>query len=315
LTTNDVTIKFALILYYFLTLEQPNKKSKNHSFKREIKIMSKRFLITFFILIVMLGQLFAQPKYPRVSPGATVSQMIGITEVKVTFHRPGVKGRLVWDELVPLDKIWRAGANEATTIEFSHDVTIGETLVPAGKYSLFIIPTQKDATFIINKNAELWGTFGYKQEEDVVRIIKKTEYLNHMEWLQFSFSKLRKNSAVLSMHWEDFSVGFAINVDTDKYVLEGARKAKGWEELSKAAIYCLENEVALDEGRAWIDKSLAEERNYRNLGVKAEYLAHDGDLAGAQKIMKEAIEMGKKMERVPHNIKEREEQLKEWETK
>jgi len=90
----------------------------------------------------------------------------------------------------------------------------------------------------------------------------KAEYLNHMEWLQFSFSKLRKNSALLSMHWEDFSVGFTINVDTDKYVLEGARNAKGWDELNEAAIYCLENEVALDEGRKWIDQSVAEKRGY-----------------------------------------------------
>ena len=150
--------------------------------------------------------------------------------------------------------------------------------------------------FIINKNAELFGTRGYKQEEDVVRITTKAEYLNHMEWLQFSFSKLRKNSALLSMHWEDFSVGFTINVDTDKYVLEGARKAKGWDELNEAAIYCLENEVALDEGRKWIDQSLTEKRTYWNLTTKAEYLAHDGDLEGAQKTMQEAIDIGKKMD-------------------
>jgi hypothetical protein len=265
------------------------------------------------MLVLLTGQLLAQPEYPRVSPGATVSQMVGITEVKVTYHRPGVKGRLVWGELVPLDNIWRAGANQATTIEFSHDVTIGGTLVPAGKYSLFILPTQKDATFIINKNADLWGTNGYKKEDDVVRTTIKAEYLNHMEWLQFSFSKLRINSALLSMHWEDFSVGFTINVDTDKYVLEGAKKAKGWDELNEAAIYCLENEVALDEGKKWIDQSLAEKRSYWNLTTKAEYLAHDGDLTGAQKVMKEAIENGKKMEEVPYNIEEREKQLKEWE--
>jgi hypothetical protein len=260
----------------------------------------------------MLGQVLAQPEYPQLSPGATVSQMIGITEVKVTYHRPGVKGRLVWGELVPLDEIWRAGANQATTIEFSHDVTIGEKIVPAGKYSLFILPTQKDATFIINKNTELWGTSGYNQDEDMVRVTIKAEYLNHMEWLQFSFSKLRKNSALLSMHWEDFSVGFTITVDTDKYVLEGARKSKGWEELNDAAIYCLENKVGLEEGRKWIDKSLAEERSYWNLTTKAEYLAYDGDLAGAIKLMTEAIESGNKMERVPYNIKDREKQLQEW---
>ncbi len=276
--------------------------------------MSNRFiLIVSILVIVMLGQLFAQPQYPRVSPRATVSQLIGITEVKVTYHRPGVKGRLIWGGQVPLDEIWRAGANEATTIEFSHDVTIGGKVVPAGKYSLFILPTQKDATFIINKDHSLWGTDGYKEEKDVVRVTTKAEYLTHMEWLQFSFSKLRKNSALLSMHWEDFSVGFEIKVDTDKYVLEGARKAEGWKQLNEAAIYCIENEVGLDEGRKWIDQSLAEKRNYWNLTTKAEYLAYDGDLDGAKKIMKEAIEVGQKMERVPYNIEEREKQLLEWE--
>jgi hypothetical protein len=277
--------------------------------------MTKHFIILSFIFIFLVGHLMAQPEYPQISPGATVSQKIGITKVTVTYSRPGVKGRLVWGELVPLDNIWRAGANQATTIEFSHDVKIENTIVPAGKYSLFILPTQKDATFIINKNADLWGTGGYKQEEDVVRTTVKAEYLNHMEWLQFSFSKLRKNSVLLSMHWEDFSVGFTINVDTDKYVLEGARKAKGWEELNEAAVYCLKNEVALDEGSEWIDKSIAEEKSYWNLTTKAEYLAHDEKYSDAVKTMNEAIEMGKKMEDVPYNIGEREEQLEEWKNK
>ena len=279
--------------------------------------MSNRIImIVSFFLICFFSQLIAQPEYPRISPGATVSQKIGITDVTVTYHRPGVKGRLVWGELVPLDKIWRTGANEAPTIEFSHDVTIGDNVVPAGKYSLFMLPTQKDATFIINKNPNLMGTSGYKEEEDVVRVTTKAEYLTHMEWMQFSFSKLRKNSALLSMHWEDFSVGFEIKVDTDKYVLEGIRKnAKGWEQLMYAAEYCMENDVALDEGRKWIDQSLAEERNYWNLTTKSDFLAHDGDLAGAQKVMKEAIEVGKKMEDIPYNLEDREKQLKEWETK
>lgn len=277
--------------------------------------MTKHFIILSFIFSFLVGHLMAQPEYPQISPGATVSQMIGITKVTVTYSRPGVKGRLVWGELVPMDKIWRAGANHSTTIEFSHDVTIDKTIVPAGKYSLFILPTQKDATFIINKNNELSGTYGYKQEEDIVRTTVKAEYLNHMEWLQFSFSKLRKNSALLSMHWEDFSVGFTINIDTDKYVLESAKKAKGWEELNAAAIYCLVNEVALDKGRAWIDKSIAEEKSYWNLTTKADYQAHDENYSDAVKTLNEAIEMGKKMEDVPYNVGEREKQLAEWKNK
>ena len=277
--------------------------------------MSKYLIILSFLLIFLIGESMAQPSYPRISPGAIVSQTIGISNVTVTYHRPGVKNRLVWGELVPLDDIWRAGANEATTIEFSHDVTIEKTLVPAGKYSLFILPTQKDATFIINKIANLSGTGGYDQKEDVVRTTVKAEYVNHMEWLQYSFSKLRKNSALLSMHWEDFSVGFTINVDTDKFVVESAENAKGWEDLNEAAIYCLGNEVYLEKGRVWIDKSIAEEKNYWNLQTKAEYLAYENKYSDAVNIMNEAIDIGKKMEDVPNNIGEREKQLEEWKNK
>lgn len=271
-----------------------------------------RFVFMFLVLIFLLNTVHSQPKYPRTSPGAKVSQQVGITDVTVTYHRPGVKGRLVWGGLVPLEKIWRAGANQATTIEFSTDVTIGKTLVPAGKYSLFILPTTKKATIIINKKSDLWGTGGYDEKEDVVRLRADLDYLAHQEWLIYSFENLTKNSADLMMRWEDFGIRFTINVDTDKFVLEGARSAKGWKELLEAANYCLDNNVSLDEGRKWIDASLSEEKNYWNMTTKAKYLAHDGQYDGARKIMDDALKAGKEQEKPPYNIEEMEKLLKEW---
>lgn len=271
-----------------------------------------RFLLLPLAVIFLLNVAYSQPEYPRVSPGAKVSQRIGITDVTVTYHRPGVKNRLVWGGLIPLEKVWRAGANQATTIEFSTDVTIGKTLIPAGKYSLFIIPTTKSATIIINKNSDLWGTMGYDEKDDVVRLRANVDFLEHQEWLVYTFENLTKNSTDLLVRWEDFGIRFNLSVDTDKYVLEGARKSKGWKELLNAANYCLESNVSLDEGRKWIDQSLAEEKNYWNMTVKAKYLVNDGQYDGARKIMEDALKVGKDMESVPYNIEEMETLLKEW---
>src|SRR5688572_3927170 len=98
---------------------------------------------------------------PRVSPKASVSYTIGLTDVEIHYGSPAVKGRPVWGSLVPYDKIWRAGANEATTIEFSTDVNMEGQTLRAGKYALFIIPGETDWTIIFNKKHDQWGAFGY----------------------------------------------------------------------------------------------------------------------------------------------------------
>jgi hypothetical protein len=273
----------------------------------------KNLIILILVFFLFFTHIFAQPEYPRVSPKASITQRVGITDITVTYCRPGVKGRLVWGELVPLGKVWRAGANEATTITFSHAVTISGTKVPAGKYSFFILPEEtNDATIILNKNPDLFGTSGYKKEEDVLRLKVKPIYLEHEEWLSYNFEELTKNSAILRMHWEDFGVQFKIDVDTDKYVLEGAEKAKGWEELYDAANYCLQNNVELDQGKAWLEKSLGEEKNYWNMSLKARYLALDGQYDGARQVMEDALIMGKNLDRRPFNYQEMESLLKEW---
>jgi hypothetical protein len=278
---------------------------------------NNRMVMGVFMFLLFSSLALSQPKYPLLSPGAIVSQIIGITNVTVSYHRPGVKGRLIWGEVVPFDKIWRAGANEATTIEFSTEVTIGDAKVPAGKYSFFILLNEagKKATLILNKDADQWGAYNYDQAKDIVRIAVRPEYLPHQEWLIYTFTDLKNDFANLQMHWEDFAVNLPIKVNTNTLVLEGARKAKGWKEKMEAARYCLDNDVSLDEGTKWIGESVAEQKNYSNLNIQAQLLAKQNKMNDAIKVMQEALIFGKKMDKAPGNIKDMEELLKVWQQK
>ena len=112
-------------------------------------------MITTLLLITALlipGIMKAEDlKFPRPSQGATISQMVGLSKVTLSYHRPGVKERQIWGKLVPMDKVWRLGANEATTIEFNNDAKIEGQAIKAGKYALFAIPGKSEWTFIFSK--------------------------------------------------------------------------------------------------------------------------------------------------------------------
>ena len=121
----------------------------------------------------------------RISPKAAVIQTVGFTDVRIDYSRPGVKGRQIWGGLVPYDKVWRAGANEATTISFSTDVIVNGKTLKAGKYGFFTIPTKDKWTIIFNKIADQWGAFEYNEAEDVLRIDVTPEKGNMQEWLAY----------------------------------------------------------------------------------------------------------------------------------
>jgi hypothetical protein len=155
----------------------------------------------------------------RVSPRAFVIQTIGKTDVEISYSRPGVKGRKIWGGLVPYDKVWRAGANEATKITFSSDVLVNDKKLPKGSYSFFIIPTEKNWTLIFNKVADQWGAFEYNQAEDILRFKVKPETNDFHEWLEYNFSDMKvdtknvqANSVVVDMMWEKVKVSFTIKV-------------------------------------------------------------------------------------------------------
>ena len=142
----------------------------------------------------------------RPSPNASVSQTIGVTEVTLSYSRPGAKGRKVWGELVPYGQLWRTGANEATTISVSKDVLIEGQKLAAGTYALFTLPTENEWTVVFNKNAKLWGTRDYDAAQDALRIKVKPQPADHEEWMSFRFTDLTDSSATLVLRWEKLAV-------------------------------------------------------------------------------------------------------------
>jgi Protein of unknown function (DUF2911) len=149
-------------------------------------------------------------KKVRVSPKAGVFQTIGITDVNVSYSRPGVKDRKIWGELVPYNKVWRAGADEATKITFSTDVVIEGKKLPAGAYGFFAIPGENEWTLIFNKVADQWGAFTYNESEDALRIkVKPVAYSNH-DWLLYSFTEMTPTTAQLNLIWEKLKVSIKI---------------------------------------------------------------------------------------------------------
>lgn len=167
--------------------------------------------IFYFLCLIFIGYSYAQDKI-RVSPKASVMQVVGMTEVKIDYSRPGVKGRTIWGELVPHNKVWRAGANEATIMNFGSDVSIEGKKLPAGKYSFFVIPGKDEWTLIFNKVSDQWGAFEYNEAEDALKVNVKPQANNFTEWMTFSFSKTGDKSAVVNLDWEKVRVPFKVEV-------------------------------------------------------------------------------------------------------
>ena len=170
------------------------------------------FLLIAFVLFTNLTQAQNTKKDLRISPKATVIQIVGFTEVRIDYSRPGVKKREIWGKLVPYDAVWRAGANEATKITFSTDVTVEGKKLKKGAYSLFAIPGKNDWTIIFNKVADQWGAFEYNESEDALRVKVKTEKAIWQEWLSYTINKASDTSAVIRLEWEKIKVPIKVEV-------------------------------------------------------------------------------------------------------
>jgi len=182
------------------------------------------FILILSFLLILSSTTFAQKKV-RPSLKASVMQTLGVdTDITIVYSRPGVKGRKIWGELVPYglapgnkysnDKPfpWRVGANENTTIEFSKDVLIEGNKLPAGKYGIHMIPSEKDWIIIFSKNNSGWGSFAYNQEEDALRVTVTPTETPHQEWLIFGFGNLAGTSATAFLLWEKLMVPFKIEL-------------------------------------------------------------------------------------------------------
>jgi len=232
----------------------------------------------------LAGNLMAQEvlTVPESSQMAGVTQRIGLTDIAINYHSPLAKGRLIWGEVVPFGEVWRAGANENTTISFSTDVKIEGKPLPAGTYGLHMIPRKDKWTIIFSKNYESWGSYFYKEAEDALRVEVTPEAASMQEWLSFRFTDLKASSAKAQLNWEKIGVGFLIQVNVPDAVVANMRKElRGlagftWEGLWQAADYCFRNNIYPEDAMKWNEQSIAIRETFNNLNLKSKMLAAKG---------------------------------------
>ena len=259
--------------------------------------MRKPLFTISMLLIAVSAIAQTQPpavKYPRPSQKSSLMQTIGNTDMTITYSRPGVKGRAVWGALVPYDKVWRTGANEATTIAFSDDVSINGQTLPKGTYSLHTIPGKDSWTLIFNKVADQWGSYNYDQSKDQLRVTSNPIKAPFTEWLTFEVPQLNADRATVVLRWENLAVPFTVETGTTSKTLGAARSAVStaaaddWRTPLRAASYAFESGNMAD-AQTWADQAVKANENIQTLYLKARLLAKQGRKADAVRTGEMAI--------------------------
>src|SRR5438045_9234239 len=264
-------------------------------------IMLKPFALCF--AIAALGQIASAQNdlnLPDVSQAAEAKQRIALTDITVKYHRPLVNGRKIWGGLVPYGKVWRAGANENTTIEFSNPVSVEGKPLDKGIYGLHMIPNQDSCTVIFSKTNTAWGSYSYDQKEDALRVDVKTRPLaENKEALEFDFEDLKPTSTAVTMKWEKLGVPFTVSINDSDQTLQSIRaqlKGRGqftWQALDEGAQFCLTRKINLDEALRWADASIQNEERFDNLSTKADILKALDRPDEAKTVWNRALEIAK----------------------
>lgn len=251
------------------------------------------------LLALATFQLSAQ-ELPAPSPSSTLNQKVGLTEFTVKYSRPGVKGRKIYGDLVPFGSLWRTGANKATAISFDTPVKFAGKEVPAGDYSIFTIPNEDSWTFILNKNTELWGTDGYEESEDVLRLSVEAEKMEMTETFTIDFQDIMKGEANLVISWAGFGIKVPVKVDVQKKAMMNIKEALAnskeedlWRVNRNAAAYYSRNDIDQKKALAFINTSLEMKKDsWYSHFMKGEILNKLGQKKEAMESAEMAMEMG-----------------------
>jgi hypothetical protein len=234
---------------------------------------------------------------PRASQHALVSQRIGITDIVINYHRPLANGRQIWGKVVPYGQVWRAGANENTTITFTDPVTIEGQPLEKGTYGVHMIPGESEWTVIFSKNSTAWGSFTYKQEEDALRVTVKPQTADLHDALTYDFDDVKPDSTVVTMQWEKVAVPFKVQVNVNDIVVASIRQQMHglnqyyWDTWDDAANYFLANKIDLDEALKDEDQSIQIDQRYENLLDKSKVLDAMGRTDDATKFRAKALDV------------------------
>jgi hypothetical protein len=215
---------------------------------------------------------------PRQSQHALITQRIGITDITISYHRPLANGRQIWGKVAPYGQVWRAGANENTTITFTDPVSIEGQALDKGTYGLHMIPGENQWTVIFSKDARDWGSFSYKQDDDALRVTVKGQTAEPHDALTYDFDDVKPDSTTVTLRWDKVAVPFKVSVKVNDIVTASIhRQIHGlnqyyWEGWDDAANYFLTNKINLDEALKDEDLSIQAEERYDNLMNKSKIL-------------------------------------------
>jgi hypothetical protein len=263
--------------------------------------MKKYFIPFLLILFAFQVSINAQDiELPRLSPKASVSYTVGMTEISIHYGAPAVKNRVIWGNVVPYDKIWRGGANEATTVEFSTDVNLEGQTVRAGKYALFFIPGEKEWTVILNRNHEQWGTGSYDESADEARFeVEPKMNEGIQERLSYTIHDMKMDMGYIKLGWEKMRLFLRFKVDVMEQAMANIIAALGttppekkWTIYARGAQFLLDADGNMDQALDWAKLSTDQFSSSWNWYIRAKVEAKKGDFASAVASGTKCAELG-----------------------
>ncbi|MCG8322591.1 MAG: DUF2911 domain-containing protein [Cytophagales bacterium] len=263
----------------------------------------------------------AQIQTPAPSPAGKIEQKVGLTDVTINYSRPGVKGRKIFVDVEEYGKMWRTGANNATTIAFSDDVKLEGKEVPAGKYAIYSIPGKKQWTIMIYKDLGIGGNVSaYDESEELTRFtVNSVKNPNHVENLTFDIGDLKDESATIRLKWSDIIVPIQMTVDTKTKVMASINRfaknpnASLVNQYASAANYYFANDMDLNKALEWISKAVEYNPNaFWHVQTKARIQAKMKDYKGAIATANQSMELAKSAQSDFGYIKSNQKYIEKW---
>jgi Protein of unknown function (DUF2911) len=247
-----------------------------------------------FLALVMGVSLSAtaQIRLPQPSPGASVSQVVGTTDISMKYSRPMLRGRDVFGGVVAYDKVWRTGANGTNQFTTSNDIMVGGQKLAAGSYSIFSIPTAGDWTLIFNKDLTA-QEYNYAQEKDALRITVKPVSIAKTEAFTIDFTDLSDSTANMNIYWSDKKIVAPIMVETTKMIDAAITKASNdYSSTMRTMADYMSGKGKLDQAAKLVNTSVAGGENFRNVWSKAQIMSKLGNYAEALPLAQKALALG-----------------------
>ena len=249
---------------------RPNPKPANPPTRN----LPTRNLLTLLFILLAAG-LFAQIRTPAPSPLATLSQPVGLAKISIEYSRPSVKGRKIFGELVPYNKVWRTGANRITTISFDQEVRLNGQKVPAGSYGWYSFPGENFWQIALNRDDKQWGAYAYDAAKDVLRLTLKPEKLTQkVEHLTIEIDNFTPTAADVALSWENTAVRFRVEHDPHEQIMaaiktETAKPDANVDTYFTAAEYYYDHNLDMNQALVWADKVLENDKNWWSYYLRA----------------------------------------------